>query len=162
MTATGKSAFRGLSVPFGLTDSNRTAAGLADIANTNFIIPTVRHADIAGSQIDPVALAMFQFKLPNGQYMIPSDDGNVPTPTIPDNAYVPGDGGLYRAPGGDQPRLEPQSSDILSLKYYFQDDPTVAPYAYSMVAGFTPDLGRRQPGGFAQQHSNAPAQFQHH
>jgi hypothetical protein len=60
-----------LSVPFGLTDSNRTAAGLANLANQNFIIPD-GGTPILPTQIDPVAMAMFQFKLPNGQYMIPS------------------------------------------------------------------------------------------
>jgi len=49
-----------LGVPFGLKDDNRTAAGLANIANTNF------GTSILPSQVDPVALAMLQFKLPNG------------------------------------------------------------------------------------------------
>jgi predicted PolB exonuclease-like 3'-5' exonuclease len=53
------------------------------------------------------------------------------------------------------------SSDILSLKYYFQDDPTVAPYAYSMVAGFTQILAAGSQV-ISLQYSNAPAQFQHH
>jgi len=123
-----------LSVPFGLADSNRTAAGLASIANYNF------GTSLLPGQIDPVALAMFQYKLPNGQYLIPSDDGHVPTPTIPDNAYVPGTA-IFSA---DQlvANLDwnRSASDIISLKYYFQDDPTVAPYAYSMVAGFTQRL----------------------
>lgn len=125
-----------LSVPFGLTDSNRTAAGLANIANTNFIIPN-GGTPITPGQIDPVALAMFQFKLPNGQYMIPSDDGNVPTPTIPDNAYVPGTAVFSAHQAVANLDWNRSTSDILSFKYYFQDDPTVAPYAYSMVAGFS-------------------------
>jgi len=128
-----------LTVPFGLTDSNRTPAGLASIANTNFLIPT-GGTPLTPDQIDPVALAMFQYKLPNGQYLIPSDDGNVPTPTIPDNAYVPGTA-IFSA---DQlvANLDwnRSASDILSFKYYFQDDPTIAPYAYSMVAGFSQKL----------------------
>src|ERR1017187_8260474 len=56
-----------LSVPFGLTDSNRTAAGLAELANTNFVVPN-GGAPILPGQIDSPALKMFQFKLPNGQY----------------------------------------------------------------------------------------------
>jgi len=128
-----------LGVPFGLTDSNRTAAGLADIANTNFIIPG-GGTPINGTQIDPVALSIFQFKLPNGQYMIPSDDGNVPTPTIPNNAYVPGTAVFSADQLVSNLDWNRSPSDILSLKYYFQDDPTVAPYAYSMVSGFTQNL----------------------
>ncbi len=125
-----------LSVPFGLTDSNRTAAGLANLANTNFIVPNGQ-TPILPSQIDPVALAMFNFKLPNGQYMIPSDDGFVPTPTIPDNAYVPGTAVFTSRQVVSNVDWNRSPSDIVSVKYYFQDDPTVAPYAYSMIAGFS-------------------------
>ncbi len=128
-----------LGVPFGLTNSNRTAAGLADIANTNFIVPG-GGTPITGAQIDPVALALFQFKLPNGQYMIPSDDGNIPTPTIPNNAYVPGTAIFSAHQGVANLDWNRTPTDILSLKYYFQDDPTRAPYAYSMVSGFTQTL----------------------
>jgi hypothetical protein len=128
-----------LGVPFGLSDSNRTAAGLANIANENFIVPA-GGTPITPAQIDPVALALFQFKLPNGQYMIPSDDGNVPTPTIPNNAYVPGTAVFSAHQLVTNMDWNRSSSDILSLKYYFQDDPTDAPYAYSMVSGFTQHL----------------------
>jgi hypothetical protein len=128
-----------LTVPFGLTDSNRTAAGLAAIANENFIVPG-GGPPIAPSQVDPVALALFQFKLPNGRYLIPSDDGNVPTPTIPDNAYVPGTAIFSADQLVTNVDWNRSSQDIISMKYYFQDDPTVAPYAYSMVAGFTQRL----------------------
>ncbi len=120
-----------LSVPFGLASDNRTAAGLAQIANTNF------GTSILPSQIDPVALAMFNFKLPNGQYLIPNDDGFVPTPIIPDNAYVPGVAVFKAHQAVSNMDWNRSPTDILSFKYYFQDDPTVAPYAYSMVAGFT-------------------------
>ena len=128
-----------LTVPFGLTDSNRTAAGLAQIANTNFIVPNGL-TPITPGQIDPVALAMLQYKLPNGQYLIPSDDGNVPTPIIPDNAYVPGTAIFTADQLVTNLDWNRTPSDIISVKYYFQDDPTVAPYAYSMVAGFTQRL----------------------
>ena len=103
-----------LTVPFGLNDSNRTAAGLATLANNNFIIPD-GGTPIAPGQIDPVALAMFQFKLPNGQYMIPSDDGNVPTPIIPDNAYVPGTAVFKAHQAVANVDWNRSSSDILSF-----------------------------------------------
>jgi len=128
-----------LSVPFGLKDDNRTAAGLAQIANTNFLQP-YGMAPLQPSQIDPTALAFFQYKLPNGQYLIPSDDGNVPTPVIPDNAYVPGTAVFSAHQLVSNIDWNRSPSDIISVKYYFQDDPTSAPYAYSMVAGFTQKL----------------------
>src|SRR5580700_7173682 len=78
-----------LTVPFGLTDTNRTPQGLANLANTNFAVPTGQPL-LTANQISPVALALFQFKLPNGQFLIPSANGPAPTPAFPDNAVVPG------------------------------------------------------------------------
>ncbi len=127
-----------LTVPFGLTN-DRSASALANIANVNFNIP-YGNPTITAAQIDPVALAMFQFKLPNGQYMIPNDDGHVPTLIIPGNAYVPGTAVFAAHQLVGNLDWNRSASDILSLKYYFQDDPTNAPYAYSMVAGFTQHL----------------------
>ncbi len=128
-----------LSVPFGLNSTNRTAAGLATLANNNFIIPD-GGTPITAGQIDPNVLKLFQFQLPNGQYLIPNDDGFVPTPTIPDNAYVPGTAVFSAHQLVTDFDWNRSPSDILSLKYYYQDDPTSAPYAYSMVAGFTQQL----------------------
>jgi hypothetical protein len=127
-----------LTVPFGL-GNDRSAVALANIANTNFNIP-YGNPTISASQVDPVALAMFNYKLPNGQYMIPNDDGHVPTLAVPGNAYVPGTAvfSAHQAVGNvDWNRT---AGDILSFKYYLQDDPTVAPYAYSMVPGFPQTL----------------------
>jgi len=127
-----------LTVPFGLSD-DRSAAALAQIANTNFNIPD-GNPTISASQVDPVALAMLNYKLPNGQYMIPNDDGHVPTLTIPGNAYVPGTAVFSAHQLVTNLDWNRSPSDIISVKYYFQDDPTVAPYAYSMVAGFPQTL----------------------
>jgi hypothetical protein len=127
-----------LTVPFGLTN-DRSAAALANIANVNFNIP-YGNPTITAAQIDPVALAMFQFKLPNGQYMIPNDDGHVPTLIIPGNAYVPGTAVFSAHQLVTNLDWNRSPSDIISVKYYFQDDPTLAPYAYSMVAGFSQTL----------------------
>ncbi len=128
-----------LSVPFGLNSTNRTAAGLATLANNNFIVPD-GGTPITAAQIDPNVLKLFQFQLPNGQYLIPNDDGFVPTPTIPDNAYVPGTAVFSAHQLVTDFDWNRSPSDILSFKYYFQDDPTSAPYAYSMVPGFTQQL----------------------
>jgi hypothetical protein len=128
-----------LTVPFGLNNTNRTAAGLANLANENFIIPN-GGTPITAAQIDPNVLKLFQFQLANGQYLIPNDDGFVPTPTIPDNAYVPGTAVFSAHQTVSDIDWNRSPSDILSFKYYFQNDPTTAPYAYSMVPGFTQQL----------------------
>ena len=53
--------------------------------------PTARFTtDITASQVSPIALALMQYKLPNGQFMIPNDDGIKPTINFPENAIVPG------------------------------------------------------------------------
>ena len=89
------------------------------------------------AQISPVALALMQYQFPNGQYLVPWADGQTPTPNFPENAIVPGTA-LFRA---DQAVANldwnASSKDTLSAKYYYQHDPTIAPYAYSSVAGFS-------------------------
>ena len=55
---------------------------------------------ITGSSGEPVALSMFQAKLPNGQYMIPFADGQTPTPAFPENAIMPRHGLFHFGSGG--------------------------------------------------------------
>jgi len=163
-------------VPPALTD-DRSLTGLANAANANttfasplnttFLAPaTVTNtfsntpcgsgvADMCG--INPVAYAMFNYKLPNGQFLIPSANPNsvIANPGLyssnpgiqsalieafPEDAEVPGTA-LFRAHQGVADLdWNPNSSHSFSIKYYYQHDPTIAPYAYSMVAGFDQHL----------------------
>ena len=125
-----------LTVPLGLTDSNRTAQGLADLANTNFAIPNGQPL-LTASQINNVALALFQFKLPNGQFLIPSANGPTPTPAFPDNAVVSGTSYFFSDQAVANLDWNASSKDVVSAKYYYQHDPSIAPYAFSNVAGFS-------------------------
>jgi hypothetical protein len=120
-----------LLVPQGLTNTNRTAQGLAAIANNNF------NSSIAASNVDPIALALFQYKLPNGQYLIPSWDGQTATPSFPENAISPGTAYFISDQAVADLDWNKSAKDTVSAKYYYQHDPTVAPYAYSSVAGFS-------------------------
>ena len=124
-----------LTVPFGLMDTNRTAQGLADIANTNFANPNGQPT-LSASQISPVALALFQFKLPNGQFLIPSANGPTPTSAFSDNAVVPGTAYFRSDQAVANLDWNASAADVLSARYYYQHDPSVAPYAFSSVAGF--------------------------
>ena len=126
-------------VPFGLNSTNRTAAGLAGIANTNFNDP-YGLPDITASQVSPIALALMQYKLPNGQFMIPNDDGNKPTINFPENAIVPSAAYFIADQAVSNLDYIVNSKDTLALKYYYQHDPTTAPFAYSSVAGFNQHL----------------------
>ena len=92
------------------------------------------------NQISPIALAMFQYKLPNGQYLVPWNDGNVPTINFPENALVPGTAYFIADQAVSNLDWIVNSKDTLALKYYYQHDPSVAPYAYSSVPGFTQHL----------------------
>ncbi len=121
-------------VPFGLTSDNRTAAGLAALANTNF------GAGMTAADVNPIALALMQYKLPNGQFMIPNDNGNTPTINFPENAIVPSAAYFIADQVVSNLDYIVSSKDTLALKYYYQHDPTTAPFAYSSVAGFAQHL----------------------
>jgi hypothetical protein len=92
------------------------------------------------NQISPIALAMFQYKLPNGQYLVPWNDGNVPTINFPENALIPGTAYFIADQAVSNLDWIVNSKDTLALKYYYQHDPSVAPYAYSTSPGFTQHL----------------------
>jgi hypothetical protein len=119
-----------LDVPVGLTD-DRSPQTLAAITNTSFGPGSVPGA------IDPVALALFNspaVKGEPGKWLIPNATKTSRwTPRIFWNAFIPGTAYFI----GDQAvanlDYNATSKDTLALKYYYQHDPTVAPYAYSNV-----------------------------
>jgi hypothetical protein len=122
-----------LDVPAGLdnTPNTRTAAGLATLANNNF------GSGITAAQVSPVAVFLFNQKL-NGAYLIPgATPGVVPTATHPANAFIPGRAYFTSDQAVANLDYNATAKDTLALKYYYQHDPTLAPYAYSNVPGFT-------------------------
>jgi len=127
-----------IAVPFGLS-SDRSAQALVALANTNYLVPN-GSSPITTSQVDPIALKLFQYKLPNGQFLIPSDDGHTPTPSFPENAIIPGTAYFIADQSVVDLDWNKSSKDTVSAKYYYQHDPSTAPYAYSSVAGFTQHL----------------------
>jgi hypothetical protein len=134
-TSDQETGYSRLTVPFGLTDTNRDAQGLADMANANFAVPNGQPM-LTPALISPVALGLFQFKLPNGQYLIPSADGTPPSSQFSDNAVVPGTAYFISDQAVANLDWTANSKDVVSLKYYYQHDPSIAPYALSNVAGF--------------------------
>ncbi len=124
-----------LLVPSELTDNNRTPQGLAQISNDIWGTTLTGNGDV-----NPVAVALFQYKLPNGQYLIPSADGQIPTPAFPENAISPGTAYFIADQAVANLDWNKSAKDTLSAKYYYQHDPSVAPYAYSSVAGFAQRL----------------------
>jgi hypothetical protein len=140
-------------VPFGLTD-DRSPAALATVANNNWLcggsnepacVTPVVAPNSPGSQgpytIDPVAYALLNYKLPNGQYMIPSANPNfTPTLNFPENAFITQPAYFITDQAVSDLDYLVTSKDTLALKYYYQHDPTTAPFAYSAVAGFPQHL----------------------
>jgi hypothetical protein len=127
-----------LDVPVGLSDTNRTSGGFAGVVNNTF------GTSLNASNIDNTALALFNSpSLPGepGKWLIPNDTGSATlTPTHPFNAFLPGTGRFKADMVVADLDYNITSKDTLSLKYYYQHDPTTAPYAYSSVPGFTEHL----------------------
>jgi Carboxypeptidase regulatory-like domain/TonB dependent receptor len=119
-----------LTVPHGLS-SDRSAAALAAISNENF------GTSLTAANISPIALTLFQYKLPNGQFLIPNDTGRIPTPSIADNAIAPGTAFFWSDKAVANLDWIATSKDTMQLKYYYQHNPSIAPYANSSVPGFS-------------------------
>ncbi len=130
-----------LNVPVGLSDTNRTAGNFANIVNAQF---GTSIGTPGGGVIDRTALALFNSpSLPGepGKWLIPNDtaSGSL-SPTHPYDAFLPGTGRFQADQLTVNLDYNVSSKDTLALKYYFQNDPTLAPYAYSSVPGFTDHL----------------------
>lgn len=161
----------------GAACTDRSANCLATIANGDSITglpsPDPVANTLAGNgtpasvgtgpgQINPIAYALFNYKLPNGQYLIPNFNPNsvvgqiaadpahafggnaavqsAMTEAFPEDAEVPGTAYFLAHQAVTDLDWNPNSTHSFSAKYYYQHDPTIAPYAYSQVAGFTQHL----------------------
>ncbi len=125
-----------LDVPVGLSDTNRTAGEFAGIVNNSF------DSGLTAGNIDRTALALFNSpSLPGepGKWLIPNATGAL-SPTHPFNAFLPGTGRFKADMAVANLDYNITAKDTLALKYYYQHDPTLAPYAYSSVPGFTEHL----------------------
>jgi hypothetical protein len=132
-------AFNGVPTLQGLTDSNRDAADLANLVNTDYTCGVGNSpACITAAQVDPVSLAILQAKASNGQYIIPSSNATTPeSGTQPFNSFIKGNSSRFNADqinGNLDYIFGPK--DRLASKYYFQNDPTYIPFAVSQVLGF--------------------------
>jgi Carboxypeptidase regulatory-like domain len=121
-------------VPSNLTD-DRSAATLAQVANTNW------GTSLTAGDVDPVALQLLNAKLPNGQFLFPSANPNyVPTLNFPENVFLTQPAYFISDQAVADLDYLATTKDTLSLKYYYQHDPTTAPFGYSSFEGFTQHL----------------------
>jgi hypothetical protein len=145
-------AFSGVPTLAGLTDSNRDATDLVNLVNfdaglTGGVLggpcTNGRVKCVTVGQVDPTALALFNAKTKSGQFIIPSESGAFGAETAESeyNAGVRGPASTFKA---DQVNgnvdYNFNSSDRISGKYYFQNDPTTAPFAVSQTVGFPQGL----------------------
>jgi hypothetical protein len=145
-------------VPAGLT-SNRSAAALAAVGNYNSVgTPLALSTSdstinpvvgLAPGDINPIAYTFFNYKLPNGQFLIPSANPsavvlNTTNPALveafPEDTEIPGTAYFIADQAVTNLDWNPNSKHSFSAKYYYQHDPTLAPYAYSSLAGFSQHL----------------------
>ena len=130
-------ATKDVSVPIGLTD-DRSAQGIINAIQTSY------GKTINASEISPVAAAMLQQKLPNGQYLFPSAQITNSTTALAlgydavvegPNAHSSVDQGIGN--------IDYNFSDMdrLTGKYYYQTDPTTNPFgAVGSLLGFPQTL----------------------
>ena len=127
-----------LDVPVGLGNT-RTAAAIASLTNNSF------GTNLAATNIDPTALALLNIPALSGEpgkYLIPNDalNGAAPTAAHVDNAFIPGTGRFTADMAVADLDYNATTKNTVALKYYYQHDPTLAPFAYSSVPGFTEHL----------------------
>ena len=140
--------------PTGLSTAANNAAGFGDPT----ILPVIGTASgPAGNDINPIAYTLFNYKFPNGQYLIPSANPNAvianpaaysSNPAIqyalvtafPENAEIPGTAVFHAYQGVTNLDWNPSATHSFYAKYYYQHDPTTAPYAFSMYQGFPQSL----------------------
>ncbi len=133
--------------PFGLTD-DRSPAALASVANNdgwgvqvNPVVGTNPAGGTGPYNIDPVAYSLLTAKLPNGQYLFPSANPNsTPTVNFPENVFLTQPAYFISDQAVSDLDYLPSPKDTLSLKYYYQHDPTTAPFGFSSVEGFPQHL----------------------
>ena len=133
-------------VPSGLTD-DRSAAALAAVDFNNWgttVNPVVGPNPPGGGgtlNIDPVAFALLNYKLPNGQYLFPSANPNfTPTLNFPENVFLTQPAYFISDQAVANLDYLATTKDTLSLKYYYQHDPSTAPFGFSSFQGFTQRL----------------------
>ena len=90
-----------------------------------------------------MALALFNspaVKGEPGKWLIPNAQNVTFTPTHTSNAFIPGAAYFIADQVVGNIDYNATSKDTLALKYYYQSDPTTAPYAFSNVPGFSQHL----------------------
>jgi hypothetical protein len=149
------------SVPLGLTDDRGTdiASTFAQVSNAGWCPQPNRSlpnyycttgspligANLNNNTVNPgstVAASLFnEPSLPGepGKWLIPNPS-SIPTTTHPYDVSLPGTAYFLSDQAVANLDWNVSAKDTLALKYYYQHDPTIAPYAYSNVPGWDQHL----------------------
>jgi hypothetical protein len=120
-----------LNVPTGLTD-DRSAGGLVSAAESW----AANGSTFSSANISPIASALLNAKLSNGQYLIPSAQVggpyqySVPNVTLIGTSRMTGDQAVAAID------YNVSATDRISVKYYYQTDPVSKPYGFAQTGGF--------------------------
>ncbi len=121
-------------VPAGLTN-DRSPQALVDVANANF------GTSLTTADISPVSLKLLNYKFANGQYLFPSANPNfTPTLNFPENVFLTQPAYFISDQAVTNLDYLATAKDTLALKYYYQHDPTTAPFGFSSFKGFDQHL----------------------
>ena len=118
-----------MTVPPALTD-DRSAGGLQAVATA------WANGKAFTSPIDPIAMALMNAKLPNGQYLIPSAQNSAPYEYGVPNVTLIGTSTMTADQANAAVDYDLNSKDRLEAKYYYQNDPVTQPYNFSQTGGF--------------------------
>ncbi len=116
-----------MTVPTGLTN-DRSAAGL-EAADLSW-------GGKGNVTIDPVASALLNAKLPNGQFMIPSAQSSAPYEYGVPNVFLVGTARLNSNQATVALDYDATKNDRVSAKYFYQKAPVTRPFGFSQVPGF--------------------------
>ena len=169
-------ATKDVSVPIGLT-ADRSLQGIVNAVQTSY------GKTITTSQVSPVAAAMLQAKLPSGQFLFPSAQITDST-----TALALGYDAVTQGPNAQSSvnqgianvDYNVSDSDRLTVKYYYQNNPTTNPFgAVGALLGFpqqlaagsevaainntvilSPNLTWQQHAGFTRLHAYSQTQEQ--
>ena len=144
------------------TVSNTSFGAPVTVTNNFSTVPCGPAGTYDTCGINPIAYTFFNYKFPSGplkgQYLIPSANPNSVIATtiaaggpanaaqqdminaFPEDQEIPGTATFLAHQGVANLDWNPNSNHSVSIKYFYQHDPTVAPYAYSQYAGFDQHL----------------------
>jgi hypothetical protein len=118
-------------VPPGLTDNDRSPMGLV-----NSVYPSWSGGTKANFTPSPIAVALMNARLPNGDYMIHKAQNNAAYMYGIPNVTLPGTSLLTTNQAATSLDYDLSKTDRLSFKYFYQFAPLNKPYGLSQVGGF--------------------------